>query len=276
VLKRDSFVERNGLELKGQFVGQTAPTVKQAIGDAMGGTLFIDEAPAIVESGGDSYSGECLRTLLTEVENNRTNLMVVLAGYKNKMDNLLATDEGLPRRFQRRLHLEDYTPAEMAQICNRVAAKRFSLAIDPQVMQAITAHLSCEYSNGPCPAQSPIPCGNCHRVRSQNGGLAVYMVEAAFKQLAQRIVRTGMLRNDPARLQLTVEDFGIALTSPRPVRPSRLIALSADEARQLQQEVKRFIRERLSDADITLLTQLGSSHLASAMAALRPSSSHVL
>lgn len=265
MLKRDNFVERNGLELKGQFVGQTAPTVKQAIADAMGGTLFIDEAPAIVESGGDSYSGECLRTLLTEVENNRTKLMVVLAGYRNKMDNLLAADEGLPRRFQRRLHLEDYTSTEMAQICSSVATKRFSLTVDDQLQQAIAAHLSCEFSIGPCPAQSPFPCSNCKRVRSQNGGLAVYMVEAAFKRLAQRIVRTGIPRNDPVRTVLSVEDFGIASTSPLTLRPSSLAILSVDQARQLEYEAQKFAREHLSCADISYLTSLSPSQLAAAL-----------
>ena len=80
VLPKDNFVEKNGLELKGRYVGHTAPNVKAAIADAMGGCLFLDEAYALVDSGGDSFSSEAIRTLLTEVENNRTGLMVVLAG----------------------------------------------------------------------------------------------------------------------------------------------------------------------------------------------------
>ena len=54
---------------------------------------------------GDPFSKEVIKTLLTEVENNRTNLMVVLAGYKSEMDKLMRMDAGLPRRFQARLNL---------------------------------------------------------------------------------------------------------------------------------------------------------------------------
>ena len=85
VLPRDRFVERNGLDLKGKYVGHTSHVVKEAVSDAMGGCLFIDEAYALSGGDGDAFSGEAVRTLLTEVENNRTNLLVVLAGYEDKM-----------------------------------------------------------------------------------------------------------------------------------------------------------------------------------------------
>ena len=75
---KDNFVEKNGLELKGRFVGQTPHQVKDAFQEAMGGTLFLDEAYALADGGGDSFSHEAVRTLLTEVENNRTNLMVIM------------------------------------------------------------------------------------------------------------------------------------------------------------------------------------------------------
>jgi hypothetical protein len=75
-------------------VGHTAPTVKEAIAEAMGGCLFLDEAYALADNGGDGFSGEAVRTLLTEVENNRTALMVVLAGYADKMANLMRADPG--------------------------------------------------------------------------------------------------------------------------------------------------------------------------------------
>ena len=83
ILKRDAFVEKNALELKGRYIGQTAPNVIAAVAAAKGGCLFLDEAYALVDSGrgmdagGDSFSREAIRTLLTEVENNRTGLMVV-------------------------------------------------------------------------------------------------------------------------------------------------------------------------------------------------------
>ena len=76
VLKKDVFVEANALELKGKYVGQTAPKVQGFVRSAMGGALFLDEAYALAGGGSgcksDCFSGEAIRTLLTEVENNRT------------------------------------------------------------------------------------------------------------------------------------------------------------------------------------------------------------
>ena len=64
---------------------------------------------------------EAMRTLLTEVENNRTNLMVVLAGYKDKMGRLMRAEEGLARRLPNQLNLDDYSPDELTEICERYA-----------------------------------------------------------------------------------------------------------------------------------------------------------
>ena len=86
LLRKDVFVERNALELKGTHVGWTCPQVKEMVQAALGGALFLDEAYALSGGGkdgdrGDSFSDEALRTLLTETENNRNSLCVVLAGY---------------------------------------------------------------------------------------------------------------------------------------------------------------------------------------------------
>merc|ERR1712217_1022026 len=77
VLKKDVFIERNALELKGQYCGQTAPKISEMFKMASGGCLFLDEAYALAD--GDHFSNEAIRMLLTEVENHRTDVMVVLA-----------------------------------------------------------------------------------------------------------------------------------------------------------------------------------------------------
>lgn len=111
VLTRDSFVEINGLDLKGEYVGSTAPKVQSFFQRAMGGCLFIDEAYALAE--GDKFSAEAVRTLLTEVENNRTSVLVIFAGYKEEMGKLMRADPGLQRRFPHAVHLDDYTPVSV-------------------------------------------------------------------------------------------------------------------------------------------------------------------
>lgn len=175
VLPADRFVEKNGLELKGAYVGQTAPTVKAAISDAMGGCLFIDEAYALVSNGGDSYAGEAIRMLLTEVENNRTNLLVILAGYEAPMERLLDADPGLRRRFGNRLHLSDYTPEQLAAIAKTVAKERFDLAFCAGLEADLASHLTRRYT-------SEEICEN------GNGGFAVTLAEEAVGRLTSRAV----------------------------------------------------------------------------------------
>merc|ERR1719160_527236 len=106
VLKSDVFIERNALELKGEYCGQTAPKIRELFEMANGGCLFLDEAYALAS--GDKFSGEAIRMLLTEVENHRTEVLVVLAGYEDKMEELINADPGLARRFPMVLSLKDY------------------------------------------------------------------------------------------------------------------------------------------------------------------------
>jgi hypothetical protein len=101
LMQRIALLCASRLDLKGEFVGQTAPKVQAMFKAAMGGCLFLDEAYALAdgEGGSDVFAKEAVRTLLTEVENNRTGLLVVLAGYKDKMAKLMRADPGLPRRW---------------------------------------------------------------------------------------------------------------------------------------------------------------------------------
>jgi len=196
VLPRDTFIERNALALKGQFVGQTAPTVLEAVRDAMGGCLFIDEAYALVDRGGDKFSGEVVRMLLTEVENHRTGLLVVLAGYADKMEVLMNTDPGLRRRFSMLLHLVDYGPEELAEICEKVAEEQFNLSFAPGLRSALALHIAAVHGA---------------EIALHNGGLAVALTEKAFRRLATRLGRQGTCDaiSGAAARQLLPEDFGI-------------------------------------------------------------------
>jgi hypothetical protein len=83
-----AFIDRNGLDLNGKYIGQTSATVKEAITAALGGCLFTDEACALNDSG-DTFSVESIRAILTGIENNRNNLLVVLAGYRGILRGIL-------------------------------------------------------------------------------------------------------------------------------------------------------------------------------------------
>merc|ERR1712137_1274184 len=125
VLKKDVFIERNALELKGEYCGQTAPKIREIFDMALGGCLFLDEAYALAN--GDKFSNEAIRMLLTEVENHRTEVLVILAGYDDKMKELMRADPGLARRFPNKLLLPDYNAKDLASIARLTAEDRFSV-----------------------------------------------------------------------------------------------------------------------------------------------------
>ena len=108
VLREDTFVEKNALELKGAYVGHTTPNVLNAVAAAKGGTLFLDEFPALAAScggggggGRDSFANDAVRTLLTEVENNRSSVCVILAGYASPMQVSHRVNESAGRQADR-------------------------------------------------------------------------------------------------------------------------------------------------------------------------------
>jgi len=178
LLKKNVFVERNALELKGTHIGWTCPQVQEMIQAALGGCLFLDEAYALSGSGadgdrGDSFADEALRTLLTETENNRTSLCVVLAGYRSAMETLMKADPGLVRRFPTSIHLEDYSAAELAAIAHQTAHARFGLRFAEGLEAQLATHIA------------KVHGGEIHQ---HNASLAVSLVEAAINRLALRIV----------------------------------------------------------------------------------------
>lgn len=117
ILTRGHLVETDRSGLVAEFVGQTAPKAHKKIDDALDGVLFIDEAYSLVaESGEDPYGAEALQVLLKRMEDDRKRLVVILAGYPEPMERLLASNPGLASRFNRTFHFPDYTAAELGRI----------------------------------------------------------------------------------------------------------------------------------------------------------------
>jgi SpoVK/Ycf46/Vps4 family AAA+-type ATPase len=192
VLKKDVFIERNALELKGEYCGQTAPKIKEMFRMALGGCLFLDEAYALAN--GDKFSNEAIRMLLTEVENHRTEVLVILAGYEDKMKNLMCADPGLARRFPTALALKDYAPSELAKIAAKVASERFAVPFSNGLEQSLAAWIDKHSSQ--------------LNISSHNGGLAVNLTEEALGRLAERHISLGV---DPSLdVRLVEEDFVIS------------------------------------------------------------------
>ena len=117
LLKRDDvFVECTRGDLVGQYQGHTAQRVKAKVREALGGVLFIDEAYSLCQDENDSFGVEAVNALITEIENNRDKLAVILAGYTKEMEEFLSANPGLKSRMARSIEFDDYSPEEMTQI----------------------------------------------------------------------------------------------------------------------------------------------------------------
>jgi probable Rubsico expression protein CbbX len=104
-------------DLVGQYIGHTAPKTKEVLKKAMGGVLFIDEAYYLYKPDNErDYGSEAIEILLQVMENQRDDLVVVLAGYKERMDEFYTSNPGLASRIANHVHFPDYEPAELLQI----------------------------------------------------------------------------------------------------------------------------------------------------------------
>ncbi|MFF4952891.1 AAA family ATPase [Streptomyces chattanoogensis] len=126
LLGGDHLVEAQRADLVGEFLGQTAVKANELIDSALGGVLFVDEAYSLSNTGyskGDAYGDEALQVLLKRAEDNRDRLVVILAGYPEGMDRLLAANPGLSSRFTSRVDFPSYRPLELTAIGEVLAAE---------------------------------------------------------------------------------------------------------------------------------------------------------
>lgn len=125
LLEGEHLVEAQRSDLVGEFLGQTAVKANELIDSALGGVLFVDEAYSLAGTGyskGDAYGDEALQVLLKRAEDNRDRLVVILAGYPEGMDRLLAANPGLNSRFTTRVDFPSYRPLELMRIGEVLAA----------------------------------------------------------------------------------------------------------------------------------------------------------
>ena len=104
-------------DLVGQYIGHTAPKTREVIKRAMGGVLFIDEAYYLYRPENErDYGQESIEILLQVMENNRDDLVVILAGYRDRMDRFFQSNPGMRSRIAHHLDFPDYTPDELLAI----------------------------------------------------------------------------------------------------------------------------------------------------------------
>ena len=117
-------------DLVGQYIGHTAPKTREMLKKAMGGVLFIDEAYYLYRPENErDYGAEAIEILLQVMENNRDDLVVIFAGYKERMDVFYQSNPGLSSRVANHIDFPDYTAAELLAIARLILAEenyRFS------------------------------------------------------------------------------------------------------------------------------------------------------
>jgi len=118
ILKKNFFKKVTRSDLIAGYLGQTAIKTKKVIDECLGGVLFIDEAYALANEGdNDSFSKECIDTLCEALSDHKDNLMVIIAGYENELENtFFKVNKGMQSRFMWRFIMDDYTHKEMMEI----------------------------------------------------------------------------------------------------------------------------------------------------------------
>jgi hypothetical protein len=154
MLSKGVVVEKNGVDLARGGRGGGGAMVEQVFRDAQGGCVLIDEAHNLGASAGvgaksqDAGKREVVEKLLTESENNRDSTLVILAGYKEKMDAFLRTNPGLQSRFARRVHIQNFSPAEIVDIAERVAAAN-ARSFEPGLKPKLVQHVQDRFGDSP-------------------------------------------------------------------------------------------------------------------------------
>jgi probable Rubsico expression protein CbbX len=129
-------------DLVGQYIGHTAPKTKEVLKKAMGGVLFIDEAYYLYRPENErDYGQEAIEILLQVMENQRDDLVVILAGYKNRMDTFFQSNPGMSSRIAHHIDFPDYAPDELLAIAERMLVAQH-YRFGPQGREAFAEYLA--------------------------------------------------------------------------------------------------------------------------------------
>ena len=148
ILHRLGYVRRGHLvavtrdDLVGQYIGHTAPKTKEVLKKAMGGVLFIDEAYYLYRQENErDYGQESIEILLQIMENNRDDLVVILAGYADKMDRFFHSNPGFRSRIAHHIDFPDYTDADLLTIGEKMLAS-LNYKLSPEANMALAEYIS--------------------------------------------------------------------------------------------------------------------------------------
>jgi SpoVK/Ycf46/Vps4 family AAA+-type ATPase len=239
ILTKGHVHEVDRVDLVGEYIGQTAPKVKEAIEKARGGVLFIDEAYALARSNDDSkdFGREVIEILVKEMSNGVGDLAVIVAGYPKEMKHFIDSNPGLKSRFKMFFDFPDYLPQELSLIAT-YACQEKHVILNPEAKKKIDDFIVEAYRT---------------RDRSFGNARFVYdIIEKAKINLGLRI----MSLEDPRTASKTeLEIVGLADVEKLQLRPNRdlpnipvdenLLRISLEELSRLigMQRIKEQINE---------------------------------
>ena len=197
ILSKGHLVEVDRSGLVAGYVGQTALKTQEAVQKALGGVLFIDEAYALTTRGPQDYGQEAVETLLKAMEDHRDDLIVIVAGYIELMEEFVESNPGLESRFNRFIHFPDYTVEEMMGIF-RMRCDKAGYTLAPEAGDALKGILEEK-------SKDSIGFGNARGVRN--------LFEKALSRQANRLAAMGQLTREQL-MEIRAEDLEDAPAEP--------------------------------------------------------------
>lgn len=223
VLKYGHIVECGRQDLVGKYVGWTAQIVESKFQAARGGILFIDEAYSLVEDN-RTYGAEAINTIVQEMENYRDEVIVIFAGYPEKMKEFLEQNEGLASRIAFHLNFPDYSPEELTQILDLMLEKS-EYRMDERTREKCFS----------------ICADACREENYGNGRFVRNLLDHAIMRQADRLIRehqNGTLGKEEACL-LTADDFEMIGLEKETAEPADRILCRVNSIKNQQKKLNQ-------------------------------------
>lgn len=208
VIKESKVIEVTRSDLVGRYVGHTAPKVREVVESAMGGVLFIDEAYTLCAGGSNDFGQEAIDELLKLMEDRRGDFVIIVAGYKHKMEEFLQSNDGLKRRFARFIHFDDYSNEELTEIFTSMAVKSGDV-IEADLLAQLPELIAIWRQN--------------YRVGFGNAGSVRQLLEAMQKSRPLRLIEDNIEMKGDALVTLTRKDWDSAIAITTFVQSDELV-----------------------------------------------------